>query len=574
MRLSSAILAASFGLAVAHGDHGEHVPKMLGARKFLSELEARRRAMPREQPLVTRQHRPTNERRNLKGRQDDDDDGRCGPGIGSCASGVCCSFEGWCGNGIDYCSAPDCQMNYGPGCDANQKPSGVDTSGVARPKLGSVRYGGEGIYDCVKAGDIAMTFDDGPYIYTNDLLDKLKSYGAKATFFMTGTNLGKGKINDPSSIYPAIIRRMHAEGHQVASHTWSHQNASQMTNAQFTDQIVWNEIALNSILGFFPTYMRPPYSICEKNCQSILSTLGYHVTYFDLDTEGYLHDGTKEIQTSKDIWDDAIKRSNPARDSFLQIEHDIHYQTVYNLTDYVLTSLFAAGYRAVTVGECLGDPAANWYRTGPSGSLVPTVPVSTPSIASTKTTSSTPTRATIPVEPTATGASTDGTCGNGVTCAGTQWGTCCSVFGYCGGGDDFCSLDNGCQAEWGACDGVDPTTSSSLSTRRTSSTKTTSTPKTTSTTTSSTRSTLSTKTTVSTTKRTSTTTSAKPTQTGGGTGGGGLAVSTDGQCGPEVKQTCAGSGLGTCCSPAGQCSSNTISCLAILGCQTGYGSCI
>lgn len=33
-----------------------------------------------------------------------------------------------------------------------------------------------------------------------------QSYGAKATFFMTGNNLGKGMINDPTSIYPAIIR--------------------------------------------------------------------------------------------------------------------------------------------------------------------------------------------------------------------------------------------------------------------------------------------------------------------------------------------------------------------------------
>jgi peptidoglycan/xylan/chitin deacetylase (PgdA/CDA1 family) len=37
-----------------------------------------------------------------------------------------------------------------------------------------VLYGGAGIYDCVKAGDIALTFDDGPYIYTSALLDKLK----------------------------------------------------------------------------------------------------------------------------------------------------------------------------------------------------------------------------------------------------------------------------------------------------------------------------------------------------------------------------------------------------------------
>ncbi|KAK4044010.1 hypothetical protein C8A01DRAFT_43171 [Parachaetomium inaequale] len=576
MKLLSALLAASIGLAWAHGGHDQHVPKLLGVRKFLSGPEARRRAAAGESPVARRQHVPTS-RRGLKGRQDDEE-GQCGPGIGSCDDGECCSFEGWCGTDKDSCSAPDCQINYSTSCDANQKPAGADTSTVARPKLGSVLYGGGGIYDCVKAGDIALTFDDGPYIYTNDLLDKLKSYGAKATFFLTGNNLGKGKINDPATIYPAIIRRMHAEGHQVASHTWSHQNASQLTNTQFTNQMVWNEIAINSILGFFPTYMRPPYSICEKNCQTILSTLGYHAIYFDLDTEGYLHDSTTEIQTSKNIWDDAIDGSHPSSDSFLQIEHDIHYQTVYNLTDYVLTSLFAAGYKAVTVGECLGDPAANWYRAGPSGgTLVPTTSVAAPTSTRTPTTSSSgPTRVTVSVAPTRTGASTDGTCGNGVTCAGTRFGACCSVFGYCGVGDDFCSVESGCQAAWGGCgDGAGATSSSKTTV---SSSKTTASSKTTV----STRTTVSTKTTISTktTKSTyshkltstsppnlATSSTAKPTQTG-------LAVSADGLCGPEVKQTCTGSGLGTCCSPAGKCSSNTISCLAILGCQKGYGSCV
>lgn len=250
---------------------------------------------------------------------------------------------------------------------------------------------------------------------------------------------------------------MHAEGHQIGSHTWSHQNASQLTTTQFSNQMIWNEIALNSILGFFPTYMRPPYSICEESCQSILTSLGYHTIYFDLDTEGYLHDDEAQIQTSKDIWDDAIDGSDPSEDSFLQIEHDIHYQTVYNLTDYILTSLLENGYRAVTVGECLGDPAENWYRNGPDGSItVPTTSVVPPNTTSTVPTG--PTRTTISIEPTYTGPSTDGTCGNGVTCAGTEFGFCCSIFGYCGDSDAHCSSDNGCQPEWGSCDGEQSTT--------------------------------------------------------------------------------------------------------------------
>lgn len=256
---------------------------------------------------------------------------------------------------------------------------------------------------------------------------------------------------------------MHAEGHQIASHTWSHQNASQLTTAQYRNQIIWNEIAINSILGFFPTYMRPPYSICERACQDILSDLGYHVVYFDLDTEGYLHDDPVEIQTSKDIWDDAIDGSDPSEDSFLQIEHDIHYQTVYNLTDYILASLLANGYRAVTVGECLGDPEENWYRQGPNGSItVPTTSVAPPESTSSEPTG--PTRTTISVAPTHTGKSIDGTCGNGVTCAGTDFGACCSVFGWCGDSYDHCSPENGCQPEWGTCDdGESSTTTTTTS---------------------------------------------------------------------------------------------------------------
>ena len=58
----------------------------------------------------------------------------------------------WCGTGTEYCAAPDCQFRYGPGCDANQVPAGVSTASVPRPALGSVPYGGAGIYDCAVPG--------------------------------------------------------------------------------------------------------------------------------------------------------------------------------------------------------------------------------------------------------------------------------------------------------------------------------------------------------------------------------------------------------------------------------------
>jgi peptidoglycan/xylan/chitin deacetylase (PgdA/CDA1 family) len=454
MRLLSAVsLALCANQAIAHSDLGGHapVPNFVGGRKFLREFKGERRweragrSAPRVRSREPREADDLEERGTIEERQNTN--GRCGARYGSCATGYCCSYEGYCGNDEEYCTSPDCQINYGSGCDGNQKPSGVDTSTIARPKVGSVAYGGAGIYDCVNDGDIALTFDDGPWDYTNDLLDKLAKYDAKATFFITGTNLHKGQINDPSTPWPSVIQRMAAEGHQIASHTWSHENYSQLTTAQFQNQIYWNEIALNDILGYFPTYMRPPYSICPtRTCGAQLANMGYHVIYFDLDTEGYLHDDPTEIQVSKDIWDDTVPGTNPCRNGFLQIEHDIHYQTVYNLTDYFLTSLFESGYRSVTVGQCLGDAPENWYRAGskavPSYTFKPREPTGTWSCLTASPTS------TLEV-------STDGDCGSGVTCQGSKFGNCCSTNGFCGASIDYCGTN--CNPQFGSCSvGDDP----------------------------------------------------------------------------------------------------------------------
>jgi peptidoglycan/xylan/chitin deacetylase (PgdA/CDA1 family) len=289
-------------------------------------------------------------------------DRRCGAEVGrSCPEGQCCSSGGYCGTGYTFCRAPICQIEYGPACDANVRPEGPDTKDIARPKVGSVPYG-KSIYDCKQAGTIALTFDDGPWDYTEYLLDVLKEYDAKATFFVVGRNGGKGAMNNESLPWPGLIRRMIDEGHQVASHTWSHQKLTEISADMFQRQIIFNEIALADILGYFPTYMRPPHSMSDATTDAWLADLGYHITYFNINTAGYDNDSPELIQNSKDIWDRRINGLNPATGQLLHIEHDNLYHSVHNLTEYTIKSLFDKGFKSVTVGECLGDPKANWYR--------------------------------------------------------------------------------------------------------------------------------------------------------------------------------------------------------------------
>ncbi|KAJ4233045.1 hypothetical protein NW759_001828 [Fusarium solani] len=359
-------------------------------------------------------------------------DGRCGTGFDTvCAEDECCSNSGWCGTGYLYCSAPACQIEYGPACDANVRPNGPDTTNIARPKIGNIPYG-EAINRCSRNGDIALTYDDGPFTYTEDLLDLLQEYNARATFYITGRNIGKGAINDPDTAWPTLIRRMIKDGHQVASHTWSHQRLTTLSRSKFWNQMIYNEIALADILGYFPTYMRPPYSASNEDTNAWLDELGYHITYFNLDTEGYLHDSPNMIATSKAIWDNTVEGKDPETNRWLHIDHDPVYQTVYNLTEHMLQSIQSNGFRAVTVGECLQDPKDNWYRK------VGNQPTSND--PSSESSSSFP--------PT-----TNGRCGSRygeATCRHEPLGeTCCSRAGWCGSTEEHCG--RGCQPVFGTC---------------------------------------------------------------------------------------------------------------------------
>lgn len=515
-------VAALTPFVAAHGN-GAAIPNIVGLNP--RDLKAR--------SLLSRAGvRFTGVNELVKGRSDKtkinkprQDDPQCGAGVGSCAAGECCSAAGYCGTDPDYCYSPGCLYQYGPGCPENATPAGTNTSSIPRTKLGSIDYGGNGIYDCTTPGTVAITFDDGPQKnYTSHILDVLKSYNAKATFFITGNNINKGQI-DITQEFVDVLKRMDSEGHQMASHTWTHLDLSAISTQDRHNQMIKNEMALRNIVGKIPTYMRPPYSSCtaESGCEDDLAALGYHITYFDLDTDDYEHDDPTLIQYSKNVFLGNVSSGPAASNSWLEIGHDIHEQTAWNLTEYMLSTLTQLGYTPVTVGDCLGDPAANWYRDA-NGTNTPT-PSSSSSTTSSATKSST--------APSSTGTlkvSTDATCAgtSGFTCQGSAFGNCCSVNGWCGSTSAYCGT--GCQSGFGTCGSTTTTSSSSAS---------------------------------------SAVVDAQPTSTP--TSGAALTVSTDATCGGTSGNTCKGSTFGNCCSVNGWCGSTSAYCGT--GCQTGFGTC-
>ncbi|KAH7213997.1 hypothetical protein BKA60DRAFT_597598 [Fusarium oxysporum] len=360
----------------------------------------------------------------------------CGKDIGSCPKGQCCSAAGYCGTTSPYCSSPQCQMDYSNGnCDGSKKPKGDTTANIPRSTTGKVPYNLDVyITNCTTPGTFALTFDDGPYKYTDQVLDVLKQNNVKATFFITGTNLGKGQIDDETTGWPRILRRMYSEGHQLASHTWSHQDLTASSDEVRQQQVIYNEMAFRNIFGFFPKYLRPPYGTCNRvsGCLDYATNLGYHVINWNLDTKDFENNTPDKIQTSKNTFSNGVS-TNAKANAYIELSHDVQEQTAYNLTAFMIKTIKDRGYRAVPVGECLGDVRENWYVTDPS--FQPSMPVysATPS-------------------PSPTAATKDGTCGakdGGTKCTGSKWGDCCSYNSFCGSTSGYC--DGGCQTDFGKC---------------------------------------------------------------------------------------------------------------------------
>ena len=97
---------------------------------------------------------------------------------------------------------------------------------------------------------IALTFDDGPGKYTQELLDGLRERGVKASFFLMGSKVEKR---------PELVKTMHEDGHLVGCHTWSHIDFLRCTEAEIADEIARTNELIESITGERPQFIRPPY---------------------------------------------------------------------------------------------------------------------------------------------------------------------------------------------------------------------------------------------------------------------------------------------------------------------------
>ena len=188
-------------------------------------------------------------------------------------------------------------------------------------------------YSCGAAGVIYLTFDDGPNgNYTPTILDVLKKYNVKATFFVLGQN---------ASARPDLLKREVNEGHAVGIHTWTHE----YSNIYSSTSAFWNEVNrthdyIKNQTGYDSKLIRFPggasNTVSKHYSTGIMSTLAREVVnkgynYFDWNESSGDAGGTT---TASGVYSNVIGQLSKSKGNVI-LMHDIKSYTMNAVEDIV-----------------------------------------------------------------------------------------------------------------------------------------------------------------------------------------------------------------------------------------------
>ena len=151
-------------------------------------------------------------------------------------------------------------------------------AGAGNTELGC-HYGSDGPV-------VYLTFDDGPSAYTPAVLDALRAYGAKATFFVLGSQMAAN---------PGMAQRVSSEGHDIENHSWSHPALTGLSDAAITGQLSATSDIIRQVTGQNPRCLRPPYGATDGRVDAVAASNGLASIRWTVDPSDYQQPGSGAI---------------------------------------------------------------------------------------------------------------------------------------------------------------------------------------------------------------------------------------------------------------------------------------
>lgn len=183
---------------------------------------------------------------------------------------------------------------------------------------------------------IAMTFDDGPHPQnTPRLLDMLSQRNIKGTFYVIGRSV---------DLYPDVLRRTVAEGHEIGNHSNTHRLLSKLGDDEIRLEMQRCQDAIGRAAGIRPRTMRPPYGgLLQRQREMVHSEFGYPIILWSVDPLDWKRPGPSVV-TSRIL--------AGASAGGIVLSHDLHSQTVDSMPA-TLDGLLNRGFKFVTVSQLI-----------------------------------------------------------------------------------------------------------------------------------------------------------------------------------------------------------------------------
>lgn len=169
---------------------------------------------------------------------------------------------------------------------------------------------------------------------TQQLLDILAKYKAKATFFLVGDWVEK---------YPESVKAIADAGQEIGNHSSTHPDLANLSRDQIIEQVTACNEKVKAVTGKSPTLLRPPYGSYNNTVIEAMNSLGMHTIQWDVDSLDW-----KGISAEK-IYNRVVPKVQPGS---IVLFHNAAKHTPEALPS-ILETLLGEGYQFVTVSELI-----------------------------------------------------------------------------------------------------------------------------------------------------------------------------------------------------------------------------
>ena len=177
---------------------------------------------------------------------------------------------------------------------------------------------------------VALTFDDGPSSFTEEIIDLLQKYDYNATFFVLGNKLN---LN-----YKDILKKSIKNGNEIGVHGYSHRSFTKMRQATMEEEITKTKKYIKNLTGYESTLVRPPYGNITKTIKNY--NLGPYILWNNDTLDWKLRDANK-ISSRLII---------SIEDKSIILMHDT-YLTTFKALEIILPYLKENNYVVTTVSK-------------------------------------------------------------------------------------------------------------------------------------------------------------------------------------------------------------------------------